>query len=135
MASCCSDGRPRARRKGTPFVSKAVQIRQRLQALNSSIVRAFPEAVLGDIEDESSIALSSTSVHLPNRVHLSVANDIDHPETKFMVMRVGHSFPDRLPFEQAFEDGFGLSEQLDADAVFALMRKYAELPRSPASLH
>jgi hypothetical protein len=135
MASCCSDGRPRARRKGTPFVSKAVQIRQRLQALNSRIVRAFPEAVLGAIEDESSIALSSTSVQLPNRVRLSVANDIDHPETKFMVMRVGHFFQDRLPFEQAFEDGFGVSEQLDADGVFELMRKYASLPRSPASLH
>ena len=116
-------------------MTKAVQTRQRLQALSSRIVRTFPEAVLGAIEDESGIALSSTCIQLPNRVQLSVASDIDDPETRFMVMRVGHSFPDRLPFEQAFEDGFGVSEQLDADGVCALMRKYAALPRSPASLH
>lgn len=116
-------------------MTKAVQTRQRLQALSSRIVRTFPEAVLGDIEDESGIALSSTSIQLPNRVRLSVANDLDDPETRFMVMRVGHAFQDRLPFEQAFEDGFGLSEQLDADAVCALMRQYAALPGSLASLH
>lgn len=116
-------------------MTKAVQTRQRLEALSSRIVRTFPDAVLGTIEDESGIALSSTSVQLPNRVRLSLANDLDDPETRFMVMRVGHFFQDRLPFEHAFEDGFGVSERLDADDVCALMRQYAALPRSPASLH
>lgn len=116
-------------------MTKAVQTRQRLEALSSRIVRTFPEAVLGDIEDESGIALSSTSIQLPNHIRLSVANDIDDPETRFMVMRVGPFFQDRLPFEQALEDGFGVSEQLDADGVCALMRQYAALPGSSASLH
>ena len=113
----------------------AAHIHDRLQALSAGIVQAFPQAVLGGVDDESGIALSSTSVRLPNEVVLSVATDIDHPDTRFMVMRVGPSFQGRLPFEQAFEDGFGVSEQLDVDGVFALVRAYASLPGATASVH
>lgn len=116
-------------------MTKAAQIHDRLQALSAGIVLAFPEAVLGAVDDEAGIALSATSVRLPNEIVLSVASDIDDPETLFMVLRVGHALQDRLPFEQAFEDGFGVSEQLDVDGVFALMRAYALLPRAGASLH
>jgi hypothetical protein len=108
---------------------KSVQIREQLQALSDCIARAFPDAVLGDIEDESGIAVSSTRVRLPNEVVLSVANDLDDPATKFMVLRVSTGCGGRLPFEQCFEDGYGVSERLDAEAVFALVGKYASLPQ------
>ena len=116
-------------------MTHAAHIHDRLQALSAGIVQAFPQAVLGAVDDEAGVALSSTSVRLPNEVVLSVASDIDHPDSKFMVMRVGHPFPARLPFEQAFEDGFGVSEQLDVDGVFALVRAYASLPGATGSVH
>lgn len=116
-------------------MTRTAQVHHRLYALRAGLGAAFPDAVLGAIDDESGVALSSTSVRLPNEVVVSVASDIDHPDTRFMVLRSGHAFGDRLPFEQAFEDGFGISEQLDADAVFALLRAYAQLPRAAARVH
>ena len=108
---------------------KSVQIREQLQALSDCIARAFPDAVLGEIEEESGIAVSSTRVRLPNEIVLSVANDLDDPATKFMVMRLFDARRGQLPFEQCYEDGYGVSERLNEDAVFALVRRYASLPQ------
>jgi hypothetical protein len=85
--------------------------------------------VLGDIEEESGIAVNSTRVRLPNAVVLSVANDLDDPATKFMVMRLFGARRGQLPFEQCYEDGYGVSERLNEDAVFALVGRYASLPQ------
>jgi hypothetical protein len=100
-----------------------------MQSLRDCIARAFPEAVVDDVEDESGIPVSSTRVRLPNEVVLSVSSDLDEPATRFMVMRLTDFMGGQLPFEQCCEDGFGVSERLDADAAFDLVGKYAGLGR------
>lgn len=114
--------------------TKALESRCRLQDLADAIAAHLPHAVLGAISDETEVAVSTVAVTLHGGVVLSVSNDLDQPGTHFIVMRVAGERQDRLPFEHAYEDGFGVSEKLDTAAALGLVRRYAALTPNACSL-
>jgi hypothetical protein len=98
---------------------------KRLADLSTSLLQVFPRAKLGEITDEAGTPYSSMTLELSNGVRLSVCSDLDQPNTHLMVMHVTGT--EKLPFEQVFEDGFGVSEGLTMQEAIELLKQYEGL--------
>ncbi|MEJ8837803.1 hypothetical protein [Ramlibacter sp. AN1133] len=102
--------------------------------LCASIASALPDAHVGRLTPDPAIPASTVHVRLPNRLVLSVSNSLDQPETHFIVMRTGVSMELKLPFEQEYEDGYGVSDMLTREQALELVRSYAAFRRDTAPM-
>lgn len=89
------------------------------------IAQRIPEAILSEVTDETEATICTMCVRFPEGLVLTIGNDLDFPESHFFVMRSAEDMPHRLAFEDAFEEGYAITETLTRQEVLDLVLRYS----------